>query len=503
MTSANDDLTNDSRGETNRVGQVRPLWRDFLSRTTLHGTQYACVTKPLIRRVTWLLLLLGMVGYFGYLFYGNLKRYHSHPVEVTVEIETPNDGIGFPAVSVCTNNKYMKSKINMLRNHSYFHKLGLDIPECAALQNVSGNMTCGQALMCAIVGKYGYIINERCKWALEKIRKIINDSDYAFDIEKFTLKYGHDIKALLTPRFCTFRGKPCNEEDFVPVITSTSLCWTFNSGFRGSHGNPAPRKQVTFSGVDFGLTVLLNTRVDENTIGTSSEGVRAVVHEPGEYFSVDHGVNVMPGAHAAILVHAQKTTTLPLPYKSNCTESKPGLRLYSMEGCVALCASQELTRRCGCRPVGLPYVDAASVCSFKHETCAMDTFGSFDAQRCMCNNACHRTMYNAKVSYARFPDQYIIRFIQETTSYNYSAEYFRRNLVLVQVGMESLSYEHHRQVPAFPVESLLGAVGGHLGLLLGCSVLTVFEFIDFFIVALASMLRTNVTPNMDRETKNL
>ena len=55
----------------------------------------------------------------------------------------------------------------------------------------------------------------------------------------------------------------------------------------------------------------------------------------------------------------------------------------------------------------------------------------------------------------------------------------------VDIFYEELSYEEIQQNVAFEFLSLLSEIGGFLGLLLGASVLTVCELIDF--VALATI----------------
>lgn len=58
----------------------------------------------------------------------------------------------------------------------------------------------------------------------------------------------------------------------------------------------------------------------------------------------------------------------------------------------------------------------------------------------------------------------------------------RNNFLQVNIFYEELSYEHTEQQKAFEFLSLLSEIGGFLGLLLGASVLTVFELIDFIIL---------------------
>ena len=63
----------------------------------------------------------------------------------------------------------------------------------------------------------------------------------------------------------------------------------------------------------------------------------------------------------------------------------------------------------------------------------------------------------------------------------------------LDIFYEELSYEEIQQNVAFEFLSLLSEIGGFLGLLLGASVLTVFELIDF--VTLATINKFNGKQN--------
>ena len=56
---------------------------------------------------------------------------------------------------------------------------------------------------------------------------------------------------------------------------------------------------------------------------------------------------------------------------------------------------------------------------------------------------------------------------------------FRDNFLQVDIFFKELNYEKIEQLELFKLESLFGEIGGFLGLLLGASVLTVCELIDF------------------------
>ena len=66
---------------------------------------------------------------------------------------------------------------------------------------------------------------------------------------------------------------------------------------------------------------------------------------------------------------------------------------------------------------------------------------------------------------------------------------YRDNYVLVDIYFNELKYNRLVQREAFGLLSLLGEVGGFLGLLLGASILTVCEFFDFFIFKVCKAVR--------------
>ncbi len=60
---------------------------------------------------------------------------------------------------------------------------------------------------------------------------------------------------------------------------------------------------------------------------------------------------------------------------------------------------------------------------------------------------------------------------------------FRANFLHLDIFYKELSYEVVEQTPAFELLSLLSEVGGFLGLLLGASVLTLCELLDYVIIS--------------------
>ena len=73
--------------------------------------------------------------------------------------------------------------------------------------------------------------------------------------------------------------------------------------------------------------------------------------------------------------------------------------------------------------------------------------------------------------------------------------FLRENFIQVDIFYPELSYEEIEQNVAFEFLSLLSEIGGFLGLLLGASVLTVCELVDYLVVVVMKKLRKRKNPN--------
>lgn len=103
-----------------------------------------------------------------------------------------------------------------------------------------------------------------------------------------------------------------------------------------------------------------------------------------------------------------------------------------------------------------------------------------DEEYCDCQVPCSQIKYHPEVSYSKFPDASTADSLIKS-GYYADIQYQRDNLVFLQVGFKSLSYEMQEQKPAYDSNSLFGEIGGNMGLFWGCSLLTICEFFDFLI----------------------
>jgi len=186
---------------------------------------------------------------------------------------------------------------------------------------------------------------------------------------------------------------------------------------------------------------------------------------------------------------------LEKPYATNCTrKTLKTFSTYTPEGCLHECGAEETINKCKCRIAGYKGSPEIRTCtSSEDETCNYEIDASLDEDICDCQVPCTQTRYNTEVSYSRFPDTGTANALILDGYYD-NEQYQRDNLVLLQVGFKSLSYEMQKQEPAYDSNSLFGEIGGNMGLFLGCSLLTICEFFDFLVSFLASRNRQTTHP---------
>jgi len=135
-------------------------WQAFASNTTLHGLRHVFdKSYSIAKRVIWLLFLWSSSATFLFLLSVSVNKFKSKPMKTVVSQATPAAGLKFAALTICNLNKFMKSKIDVADEDENFANMGLNISGCREIRwCIRGNLTCGQALLCAYVwyGTYLY-----------------------------------------------------------------------------------------------------------------------------------------------------------------------------------------------------------------------------------------------------------------------------------------------------------------------------------------------------------
>ena len=317
----------DNRQKEDREEDRTPSqkWTEFIENTTLHGIRNVIPSQKPLLRVLWLILLLACGTYYSYTFYRAFEKYFEYST-VTVISRNYQNNMTFPAISICPNNLFSRAKILMQDEDPRFTARGLNISACAVTKNLRkkemNNMSCGLAMLCccAYYGLKSHV-TEHINCTEERrsaLRKAIQESGTAFNMEDFFHSYSQDPNILIDYSWCIFGNEPsCTSLDFLPEMTETGICYTFSSG-----KNNRSSKVVHTSGVASGLNVLLNIDETDYMMGMYSQGFAISFHEQGEYFNAWDGFSVSPGTKTSIAL----------------TEKRVGFVLYILMECFLQCA---------------------------------------------------------------------------------------------------------------------------------------------------------------------
>lgn len=284
-------------------------WREFLENTTLHGIRNVVPTRKLVSRMLWSILLLVSGAYFVFTAQCAFRKYFQYPV-ATVISRRYVQNITFPAVSICPNNKFSRAKVMMQDDDPEFEAKGLNLSACAATRNLRekmDNMPCGLAMICCCTYlEYNYsasLVHNCSETRRSDLQEAVSRAAVNFNMDDFIRHFGQDLDDMFANfTFCTFGwSEYCKSSDFSPVITQYGICYTYNSK---KHNR---RRQISrSSGVNAGLIVALNANLEDETIGTFSQGFSVSIHDPGEFFDPWDGYNVAPGTRATLLLTEQK-----------------------------------------------------------------------------------------------------------------------------------------------------------------------------------------------------
>ena len=268
-------------------------------------------------------------------------------------------------------------------------------------------------------------------------------------------------------------GKPCDmEHDFQFSSLGLGACYTFN-GF-----SKMPPLETSGAGTHLGLLMLLNISQSEYTASMFLDaGARVFIHRSSEPARIlDLELSVPPG-RAAFIGLSEETVVNEAGVDCVTNHDKFNFLAnnfsYSVSACLVDCQLTAVADICDCyhfssdlRPSNLSYADLRN-CTFSDVCCIHEVL--FSALDCNCPSACTSTFYEFSTTYSSFPADYGNDYFEfSIDDYKNVIEilvYFQTDFVKT----ETITFSYH-------VVDLLADIGGLVGLLLGISVVTFFEF---------------------------
>ncbi|XP_074650877.1 bile acid-sensitive ion channel-like [Tubulanus polymorphus] len=433
---------------------------DFSSGTTCHGFWRLIGSTHGLQKVFWAVFIIAAFCLTSWQIILQFVAYYSYGTATQIVVQE-NPSLTFPAVTICNFNTYQKSLLTPAERYAV---------EAGSMlfSDVEDAMLPGFD-----VGAY-----------LSNMSHLFPNG---FDIAAVTRKAGWklDNETLL---HCKFNGQQCSTNDFWHTFTTYGSCYQFNKN----------KKYIQYlSGSGNGLQIMLNIKESEYTStllwsGNVESGLRLHVHPQHEAPDVlSKGISVGPGLKAYVAARTYELRNAKKPWG----ECDPKRRLkyfpfYSKSGCILECKDRLVNHNCQCKILHFP--GKYPVCDPQQTAnCARNLLSKIRQNMTSycghCVHGCREISHPIQMSYSSIPNSPISDSLASYIGLNSSS--IRRNVVMLDVFYEDLRIYVTEIYPAMTVGSLLSNVGGQLGLFIGLSVGTLFEFIEYGIIRLLSFFR--------------
>ncbi|XP_033101245.1 acid-sensing ion channel 1C-like [Anneissia japonica] len=461
----------------------------YMENISAHGIPNIKRTQSPIRRLLWVCAFLASFSMCVWQVKSLIYAFLDRQVTTNVDIKSVTV-LSFPAVTICNLN-------NMRR--SYMEKQDELVEE---FQNAEGT----QSNQFQLWEDANLDIREDFLYLIDKVTEFVAAIPY--DDRVIT---GHNISdALLS---CSFNGYPCLPSNLTYTYNYLyGNCYTFNDG---TH---PPIQNTTNAGPLYdGWTFYLRKTLPESPLvrlpGPATVGVAFL----GYYRRIEY-------------------RRLAAPFHSKCLERDvqtifsnefSGIS-YSKRACMKDCMYRETFENCGCYdPKYVFSPETTPICTVEDENqvrCmeAVENQIIIGNITCRCGPACSEILYKTSISSTMWPgNDYmssVVEKFKHTPDLQRSAVeedddeetkyYIKTNFAKVNIYYENLQYDYIEQVPTYTFLSLVSNVGGHLGLWIGMSALTILEFLECFYdivkhVCAALIRRRKVNQMKKRNTVNV
>ena len=424
----------DDEGVTYKEGLCRKdlkHFQDYVESTTTHGVvRVFGGNATYLKRFVWLVIFLASFSGLLAIFVNRAQRLRSSPKSTTLEY-TQASTIPLPAVTVCNQNPL---KVTYLEREGL-----LDFFDCW-LGTPNNTVRSCAGLLPEMAARRPLV-------------DILSDG-------------GQSEQELL--QLCLFHNDTCDGRGISVrrVFVNSRLCYTVNSDL-----NPA----LSITNPQQALYLYLNLNNSAFTGLATDFGASVIIHSPGVPPSLEMAIRVPAGFRAFITLSVQKQQLLE-PVYGKCTrfrnlEYYPGI--YNVPACIRNEEFRSVAENCRClhpeatgqNPSGLPKCNLTQLdCVFVYSDTSNAPISN------ICPVVCNSVLYQPTVSYTVTPE-----FRAPASENNMSVASYGNSQVQIQLG--SLRTLTITENAAYELGDFFSDIGGNMGLFLGASVISLFEFI--------------------------
>jgi len=452
------------------IHKIMPCWKILMSTTSAHGLPHVFDTQyPKFTRVFWVVLVLAASITFSYCLNLLFKDFRNSPTYTLVEYKMLEDDYLLPAVSICNENSFRRSKLKTLNISKYKQNQKL----FEVLRSYKTYALNDALYLNRNVTNMVDRFEAGKMWPIFRRRLVIPyyDPDLAFEL-------GHQIEDMVKGIY-SFNYKDYSLADTNPLTISHNpfslfgTCYTLKKKHTGEMGR---------SGKHSGLKISINLQQEDYMFEYNRilPGIKLLLHDKRDqpvffgqkFVDISQGEVVFIGFNLKRLIRVKdcfssfEEASQELIKKINITVEDPWEPYgeYTRTKCIYDC-SRKKSKYVG-NLFFPPKRDKDGFPLVEHYEAPINCVASPLVDECVtaCLPECEQNNYKYTIEKSKTlkdDDGPQINIFLEDYTYELITEYMRTTSL-----------------------NVFSAVGGYLGLLLGASVLTVCEWLEFIIASI-------------------
>ncbi|CAF1327291.1 unnamed protein product [Rotaria sordida] len=459
--------------------------REFALSTSTHGLPGIARSQSKHNCIFWTLSFLIFTGVMIYFVTESIQNYFQYPTQTSVSVVVEQSQT-FPAVTICNYSP--------LRYDTFISPF-LNYTNSINVTNTNDTTI--------FTGEQA---NEIYNFLRDKLHANESMDEYLFSLEFMLIE-------------CLYNNQKCTTDDFTFFLSSKhGFCYTFNAKIKDIKKSKI--RQTNDDGGSGKLILRLYAHSDlyvPHVARDVTVGMVAMIHDNTQLPLIDvAGIELTPGRKHKLGYKKKQINFLSSPY-TECTNQVPLVMqamynryggadyAYSQGVCYLLCIQAYIYEQCGCinpeewsaRSVVLSdknTIVEARLCQFANKcysnaTNRISSTISIWNQFCShCTQGCSTVDFIITKSSASAPSieyAYMAKKLVESrrnvtpTDWltNWLSE-VQNNYVGLEVVCQSTEVENYTQEASVGPVDVLSNVGGHTGLWIGISFLSIMEFIE-------------------------
>ena len=470
------------------------VYKRFVSMLTLHGYPQF-VESHGIRKFIWGVILLVMAGVVLRLIH--LSYSPENVLKQIIELETQKmNHIAFPTVTMCaytpvyTEQSYEQFPVKNITEAEYkaFYYELLSNRRNHTENETESDPSGGDK------GKrkdpvFSPLVHRILGELHEKGYKTYTQVLSLFEKNKEDDINSEVVKKIMRHTRCLYENKPCDfEKDFRIVYrhTSQSLCLQFNY-YKGD------KESLISTGNDLenGFNMFWDISGKHYFYDYGLHGLLMEIHPYGTpHHLIDHRntIYLEPGSSTNIDIEEVLTQRLSPPFKPNCGEQELEVLRnypYSKAICETDCYLHMSLEKCGCVPDQFAeHAQHLRICDAVDMPCVFEASQEIHCHGCPVKcRAIHYHVSSTRLSIGNEVMLETMRGIKgwENKTQQEAVAFAKQYIVGFRIGFKSLERTLRNYVEAMAWFDRFSLLGGTIGLLMGLSVTTCFEFFFFLI----------------------